>query len=345
MYIPNQWYAILETDELKAGQPQSFKRLGVEMVGWRDAAGAPIIMEDRCAHRQIKLSLGKIVDNCIECPFHGFRYDAEGACQRIPANGKNGVVPKIFQVKTYPVREEYGFVWLWNGEAQAEYPPIPFFPELEGFAHATLRKPWPVDYSRAIENQLDVAHLPFVHATTIGKGGRTLVDGPYCKLEDDALYVWTKTELDTGQVAPRPSEIRQPDEHWGLCFKFPNVWTLHIVDRLHIMVAFAPVDDENTQMYVRFYHNVSKNPLARRLIAKVGALANNRILKQDERVVFTHRPKAGGLDSGDRYIPADRPLVLYYQHRDKLIEAANQPVSMDEPASERVPEPELQKVS
>ena len=94
MYIPNQWYAILEADELKAGQPQGFRRLGVDMVGWRDAGGAPVVMEDRCAHRQIKLSLGKIVDNCIECPFHGFRYDTEGACQRIPANGINGPVPK-----------------------------------------------------------------------------------------------------------------------------------------------------------------------------------------------------------------------------------------------------------
>ena len=336
MYIPNQWYAILETDELKAGEPQSFKRLGLDLVGWRDAESAPVIMEDRCAHRQVKLSRGKIVDNCIECPFHGFRYDAEGACRRIPANGVNGPVPKIFRVKTYAVREEHGFIWLWTGEVQAEYPPVPFFPELNGFIYSTLRKPWPVDHSRAIENQLDVAHLPFVHATTIGRGGRTLVDGPFSKLEDDALYVWTRTELDVGKPAPKPSEVRQPDGPWGLCFKFPNVWTLRITGQLHIMVAFAPVDDENTMMYVRFYHNFVKNPLARRVIAKIGALSNNRILKQDERVVFTHRPKAGGLDSGDKYIPADRPIVLYYQHRDKLIEEGKKLVLLGEPAGERV---------
>ena len=335
MYIPNQWYAILETDELKTDQPSSFRRLGVDLVGWRDSEGAPVVMEDRWAHRQVKLSLGKIQDNCIECPFHGFRYDSEGACRLIPANGKNGPVPRIFQVKTYPVREEHGFIWLWNGEARPEYPPVPFFDELNAFTYATLRKPWPVDHSRAIENQLDVAHLPFVHATTIGRGGRTLVDGPFSKLEGNALYVWTRTELDVGQVAPKPAQLHQPESPWGLCFKFPNIWTLRISEQLRIMVAFAPVDDENTMMYVRFYHNLVKNPLARRFIAKAGALGNNRILKQDERVVFTHQPRAGGLDSGDKYIPADRPILLYYQRREQLIAEADNLVLLEEPAGKQ----------
>ena len=253
--------------------------------------------------------------------FHGFQFDACGDCKLIPANGKNGPRPKIFQPKTYPTAEAHGFIWIWNGTARQEYPPIPFFDELDGMTYGTLRQPWAVHYSRAIENQLDVAHLPFVHYDTIGRGGRKLVNGPYTELKDDAIYVWTELTADEGQTALHPNELSKPDKPWGLCFRFPNVWVLNISPKLRMMVAFVPVDDENTMMYVRFYHDFVKSPLLRKLIAKLGAIANNRVLRQDKRVVQS-QTKQGGFDSGDKYIPADRPITIYYQHREKLIQEA-----------------------
>lgn len=320
--LPNQWYAVLETDEVKGSQPVSFKRLGQDLVFWRNERGKVVCMDDWCPHRQVKLSNGKVVNGNIECPFHGFQYDSEGACQHIPANGKNGPRPKIFQAKVWPTQEAYGFIWVWNGAKQKEYPPVRFFDEVEGFAYAGVRKHWPVHYSRAIENQLDVAHLPFVHASTIGRGGRTLVNGPYTLIKDDALYVWIDNQLDHEQAALHASEMVVPNKPWGLCFKFPNTWLLNITPKLRIGVAFAPIDEENTMMYVRYYHNFAKNPLLRKIMAVVGAKGNERILAQDARIVFTHQPKKGGLDSGDKYIPADRPLVVYYKHCEKLIAAA-----------------------
>jgi len=125
--IPDQWYAVLESDEVKTGQPKAFKRLNQDLVFWRDVAGKIVVMEDRCPHRQAKLSLGQVIDGNIQCPFHGFQFDSGGQCRLIPANGKNGPRPKIFQPKVYPVREAHGFIWIWNGEPRQEYPPIPFF--------------------------------------------------------------------------------------------------------------------------------------------------------------------------------------------------------------------------
>jgi phenylpropionate dioxygenase-like ring-hydroxylating dioxygenase large terminal subunit len=57
-----------------------------------------------------------------------------------------------------------------------------------------------VNYTRAIENQLDVSNLPFVHRTTIGRGNRTLVNGPIVELEGDVLNVWVSNEVDMGQI-------------------------------------------------------------------------------------------------------------------------------------------------
>jgi phenylpropionate dioxygenase-like ring-hydroxylating dioxygenase large terminal subunit len=320
--IPDQWYAVLETDEVKQDKPVAFKRLNENLVFWRDSAGKVYTQRDVCPHRQAKLSAGKVVGNNIQCPFHGFEFNGQGACQVIPANGKNGPRPKIFQVKSYPTREAHGFIWVWNGESRAEedYPPLPFFDGLEEYSYGTLRRHWATHYTRAIENQLDLAHLPFVHYNTIGRGGRTLVDGPYTELTDDnSLYVWINLAHDKGQLPIRPSAMQKPNQPWGLCFKFPNIWMLNISEKFKITVAFAPIDDENTLMYVRGYHNFVKSPLLRRIISKIGAPMNARILKQDEAVVMT-QPKQTGLDSGDHFIPADRPIVQYHTRRQELIE-------------------------
>ncbi len=322
--IPDQWYAVLESDEVKPGKPNPFKRLGQDLVFWRDSKGKVIVMRDSCPHRQAKLSPGKIVGDNIQCPFHGFQYDAKGECQLIPANGKNGPRPKIFQAKAFPTREAHGFIWVWNGEPrqQQDYPTVPFFPEVEKHSYGTFRKQWKVHYTRAIENQLDVAHLPFVHASTIGRSGKTLVNGPYAVLENDSLYIWYDNQLDEGRPAPKASELEKPSSPWLLCFKYPNVWLNRLGGKVMIGAAFAPIDDENTMMYVRFYHQIGKFDLARKLVSKLGALANGPILAQDEKIVSSQSPKQGGLDVGDKYIPADRPILLYHTHRQELIEAA-----------------------
>jgi phenylpropionate dioxygenase-like ring-hydroxylating dioxygenase large terminal subunit len=327
--IPNQWYAILESKEVKSAKPVAFKRLGMELVFWRDDTGKVVAMEDRCPHRQVKLSLGKLVDNCIECPFHGFRFDSKGECQLIPANGRNGVRPKIFQVQVQATQEKHGYIWLWYGEAQEEYPPIPFYNEdMSGYTIAGFQTKWAVHYTRAIENQLDVAHLPFVHANSIGKGNQTLVNGPYTLLENDAIYVWMNNQKDHGQIAQKLGELAKSDGAWTICFKFPNLWMLRLADNYRLGVAFVPIDAENTLLYTRTYLKAGKFKLLNRLVTEVSSLLNYPILGQDKRIVIS-QPKPGGVESGDKYIPADRPIVTYHNHRKKLIEMAEQA----EPAS------------
>ncbi len=327
MLIKNQWYAVLESPEVKAGKPASFKRLGHNLVFWRTEKGKVVAMEDRCPHRQAALSPGKIVNGNIECPFHGIQFGENGACQLVPANGVSGPRPAALKATVFPTREEYGFIWVWNGDPRpaGEYPPLPFFDEVKGFAYSTLRRTWAVHYTRAIENQMDVAHLPFVHATTIGRGGRTLINGPYSEMKDDAVYIWPDFQVDHGQHAARPGELTRPDHHWLICFKFPNIWLNRLSAKFMIVAAFAPVDEEKTVMYVRMYHDLVKWQPARRLFAKAAALGSLRILLQDEKVVLTQNPKMGGPESGDRYIPADRPILLYYKRRKELEQAAEQP--------------------
>jgi phenylpropionate dioxygenase-like ring-hydroxylating dioxygenase large terminal subunit len=204
--IPNQWYVVLESREVKPGRLLGVTRMGERLVFARDRAGKAFCLRDRCAHRGAALSAGKHAGDAVECPFHGFRYDASGRGVLIPANGRNAEVPERFHVHAYPVHEQHGWLWIWWGERPPARIPAPrYFEDLDGFAWASAVDPWNAHYSRVIENQLDVVHLPFVHYNTIGRGNRTLVNGPVVERRGpDRFFVRVFNEVDTGQRPRKP---------------------------------------------------------------------------------------------------------------------------------------------
>jgi phenylpropionate dioxygenase-like ring-hydroxylating dioxygenase large terminal subunit len=323
--IPNQWYIILESREIKKGKIVSVMRMGEKMVAWRNTKGDLSVLADRCPHRGVALSAGKLTGDCIQCPFHGFQYDITGTCRLVPANGKNAALPKALHVRYYPVREEHGFIYIWWGEPRNEYPPVPWFESIpDRMVYATLKDHWAIHYSRAIENQLDVVHLPFIHYNTIGRGNRTLVNGPITTEEshwpgDHLINLWVYNELDKGQKPKKPSEMPSPDRRPFLQFRYGNIWQNWIADSLRIVVAFAPIDNENTLMYLRYYHTV-RMPVLRQLMGLIGSLSNLVIERQDRRVVNTQRPHRTDLSIGEILIQGDNPIVLYRRIRRTLIE-------------------------
>ena len=148
--IPNQWYAVLESREVKPGKPIGVTRMGEKMVFWRDQAGQVIAMSDLCPHRGVALSAGKVKGDCIMCPFHGFEFDNSGRCVLIPANGKNSPIPKAFQVKSYPAYEAHDFIFIYWGEAKGDIGKPPWFDDIDGsFSYASMVDPWNTHYFSA----------------------------------------------------------------------------------------------------------------------------------------------------------------------------------------------------
>lgn len=343
--IPNMWYAVLESNEVKPGKITARKRLNEELVFWRDREGKIVVMRDRCPHRQAKLSPGKIVDGNIQCHFHGFQFNREGACQLVPANGRNGPKPKIFQCWTYPAQEAFGLIWVWYGQPRDEYPPLPFLEGLDDQIYTTVQKQWNVHYTRAIEGVLDVSHLPFVHAKTIGRGMGTLVNGPYTTIEDNKIRVWLSNQPDVGLPAIRPTEVPPPNTPSMLRFNFPNIWQLWLSDSFSNVMIAAPIDEENTMLYLRLYQSTIKQPLLGRAYSYIGNLYNLFVLREDEAIITSQHPKKSDLDIGDRFIPGDRPIALYLKRRRELILAAQQEQSAPSPVERRPRVRELEPVA
>lgn len=325
--IRNQWYVVLESSEV-GDRPIGVTRMGEKMVFWRDSSGKAHAAADRCPHRGVALSAGKLQASHLQCPFHGFEFDGTGKCVLVPANGRNGVIPAAMKLNSYPTHESYGFIWLWWGNPVPQDLPAPqFFDNLdETFYYGSARDPWNAHYSRVIENQLDVVHLPFIHRNTIGRGNRTLVNGPVVEWKGEKmLYTYVFNRVDEGKPPLKPSELSPKSAtSVHLEFIFPNLWQNYINEKVRIMAAFVPVDEDHTMLYLRFYQKFLPVPALGKLVAQLAMPANVYIAHEDRRVVVTQQPKASGLKIGEILIQGDLPVIEYRRKRAALQSLAEQ---------------------
>jgi phenylpropionate dioxygenase-like ring-hydroxylating dioxygenase large terminal subunit len=224
-------------------------------------------------------------------------------------------------VKGYPVQEAHGFIFIWNGDFQEEYPPLPWLENIDdSFPYATFSEIWNVHYTRAIENQLDVVHLPFVHFNTIGKGNKVVVDGPVVLLLDEQMKVWSKNHVEDGTLPKTAEEMDYFKIPYHLEFRFPNIWQNYILEAMRIMVAFVPVDDDHTKLYLRYYQKFVRIPLLKNLVCAIGNKFNKKVLHQDKRVVETQIPKKTWLKMGENLISGDSPIILFRKHRQEILD-------------------------
>jgi phenylpropionate dioxygenase-like ring-hydroxylating dioxygenase large terminal subunit len=319
--IFNQWYVVLESKELKKHKPLRIKRFNEYLALWRGSNGEVCCIADSCCHRGVSLACGKIVGGELQCPFHGFLYEKTGKISLIPANGKLKSVPETMKVQAYKSYEAYGLIWLWYGDIDQTTEKPFFFTELKDFSYSSFKDHWNVHYSRSIENQLDVAHLPFVHRTTIGRGDKTLVNGPVVVREGEMITFYVNNRKDDGKTIPlKPDEIVDYKQFFHLQFHYPNIWQNFISDKIRAFAAFVPVDDENSIVYIRYYQKMVNVPVLCELFNYIGKISSIVILRQDKRVVETQLPKKSEFLMDERLIMGDKPIIEYRKHRQELIE-------------------------
>lgn len=326
--IPKQWYVVMDSTQVRS-KPVGVVRMGEKLVFWRDSSGKVNCLRDKCVHRGVQLSKGKVIGDHIQCPFHGLEYDSSGKVTVIPANSRNAPVPDRFQVLSYPTYEANSFIWIWWGEnPPADLQPPRFFTDIDdSLSYGRAYDHWNAHYSRVIENQLDAAHLPFVHHNTIGRGNRTIVDGPLLQwLDGDMFYIFIGSRVEDGTPPLKPEQMPTPDpvKDFKLEFIFPNLWQNYLDEKARIIVAFVPVDLENTILYLRFYQKFMRLPMLGNLITRLFTPFNLIITHQDRRVVVTQQPKASALKIGEQLFQADRPIIEYRMRRQELMEKARQ---------------------
>jgi phenylpropionate dioxygenase-like ring-hydroxylating dioxygenase large terminal subunit len=194
--LMNDWHVVAYAPDLQEGKPMAVRLLEEDIVLWR--VGEKILAwRDLCVHRGTKLSLGKIENDTLICPYHGWTYNQEGRCIRFPAHPQQ-TPPEKARAKTYQAREQYNWIWVTLGDPAFD---IPLFQQWDD---ATFHKIQCGPYSckasgpRALENFLDVTHFPFVHGGYLG-------DPAYPEVNDYEVVV------DEHGVTARDISVWQPD--------------------------------------------------------------------------------------------------------------------------------------
>lgn len=170
-FLRNAWYVAAWNEELGEA-PLARTLLGEPIVLYRDADGLPVALRDACPHRFAPLSLGKVLDGRVQCPYHGLVFDKTGACVHNP-NGR-GVTPKALSVRSYPLRVSNSAIWIWFGDvekaAETEPPQYPFI-DGEGWHTGVGYLHVSGHYELVTDNLLDLTHTEFLHPLFAGPDG------------------------------------------------------------------------------------------------------------------------------------------------------------------------------
>ena len=168
MLLRNLWYVAGFSADLRPGQRLARKFLNEPVVLFRTASGLIAALEDRCCHRAMPLSEGDVMGEAIRCCYHGLEFDTRGACIRIPGQER---IPGQAFVRNYPILERDAVMWIWMGDpAKADPALIPRHPWHvdEKWVWRSFYYPLNAGWQLLVDNLMDLTHLAYVHARTIG---------------------------------------------------------------------------------------------------------------------------------------------------------------------------------
>ena len=313
MMEKTQWHPVALSSDVQQG-PVGVRLLDEDLVLWRDAAGVGNAFVDRCPHRGARLSLGRVNEGNLECPYHGWQFADSGQCVKVPAV-PSFTPPPQHCVKSFGVQEACGLIWV---QLQAADVPLPAF---EAEDDARLRKvscgPYDVAASapRIIENFLDMSHFGFVHEGWLGSRDATEMS-PY-NVENTAFGV-KATNCQAVQPlsnlhSTKPAQVHYTYEVTGpytaLLTKIPEEGTTKDGWREAIGLFICPITPESSRVWFRLavadFESSDEQLQA----------FQHTIFTQDQPVLESQLPKPLPLDPrAELHSSADRMSAAYRRY-------------------------------
>jgi len=208
MFVRDAWYVAAWGDEI-SGKPMARRILNEPVVLFRGADGQAAALIDMCCHRGAPLHMGKVVEQGIECGYHGLTFDSSGACVLIPGQDR---IPERARVRSFPVVEQDGFVWIWMGDpAKADPASIvrhEWHNDSVNWPHKHTMYPIKASATLMVDNLMDLTHLGYVHGSTIGGNPKIHVEAKMDTVRTPYGLKFTRWMLDS---VPPPTYSRAVD--------------------------------------------------------------------------------------------------------------------------------------
>lgn len=294
--LKNFWYACEHSSNI-IDRPKQVRMLNQRFVLYRNSRGQVIALEDKCPHRGAALSSGWLEGDYIRCPYHGWKFQTDGKCVEIPSLPSEGIIPRMSCIDSYPTVEKYGLVWLFYGDLPPEErPPIPPLSEFGNpdWHHFYLDFRVNTHYTRVLENSLDMAHLPVVHANTIGSGFRENPEIEAYKVRYENWGVGAEVNY---RDRSKPKGLfrhffphKKADVNAKITFYLPNITRVETSSANVKIINYAihlPVDDNTTISKRILLRSFLRSSWADPLFSKY----YNKVYTEDKLVSESQNPR------------------------------------------------------
>ncbi|NEQ23449.1 MAG: aromatic ring-hydroxylating dioxygenase subunit alpha [Microcoleus sp. SIO2G3] len=304
--FPSFWTPILPAAEIE-NTPVAIELAGERLVLFRQPSGDIGALVDRCPHRSAALSLGRVRENgCLECPYHGWQFDRDGACTQIPLNNPAQLKLSQLSATSLPTQIIAGLVWIFTGQGEAPKLQLPESLMQSQDSYFIYHEVWNAHWTRLVENFMDYVHLPFVHRDSFGGaiGQPAIEAGRFVEFQiiktEHSIQVFNRFDhpLDSGFAL----EWHQPNL---VVLKFDQMGTPAPV-RMH---AFAiPINQHQTRYLI-----------AMQLLEPYAAEIAHEFIEPvvEDRVVIESQEGAIPLTTRECNVPTDQATLLfrrwYYQ--------------------------------
>lgn len=239
-YLRNCWYMVGWADELDDGAMVARRVCDIPLVLFRGEAGAAALV-DTCPHRFAPLSRGSLADGVVACGYHGLAFDGSGACVHNP----HGPITRQMRVRSLPTVERYQALWSWLGDPVLADPaliPNFSFQDIEvptamskGMLHGAA------DYRLYVDNIMDLSHIDFLHADTLG-GGSILGTRQEVREDESSLTVrWSNSGIPASPLQIRLGSFAAEDR-----FDRYTEVTWHAPGSMKLISAVGPIGCADT---------------------------------------------------------------------------------------------------
>lgn len=314
------WFPVVPL-ELIADQPFGFRLLGEDIVIWRDKDGQLAALKDECCHRSAKLSKGKVLNDCIACPYHGWQYDKYGQVVFIPQLPHKKIF-NDYKIPAYYIKSAYGYAWVSLDKPLSD---VPYIPEafLSSFRLITeFYETWNCASLRVMENELDLAHPSFVHVNTFGHQQTLLPEE--LKVEEFSGGLHLFASLPVSNPIEQQKNLKLYTAHTKR--RLMMTWYMPFTCKLdiqyenglrHIIVnTMTPISDHTSQMVQFCLRNDSDEDVPRHDVIAFDRL----VTLEDKAILETTNPDVPLNHLLEKHLFTDKPGILMRKQILKLLQ-------------------------
>ncbi len=329
----DQWHVVERSETVLADQPVPLKLLGEKIVLWRSTCGEIQAWQDLCAHRGAPLSLGKVTNCKLVCPYHGWQFDVNGRCVHVPAHPDH-VLPSKSAVRCFRVVEKYGFVWVSLGEPESDVPRLPHW-SCDSYRKVNAGPyQFNANAMRCLDNFMDASHFPHVHDGINGRADQpdTQIQYEVCE-ENNELRT---TEFRVVQpFADARGVLLEVGYHY-YCLSPTVAYSDKQTgenEHWYTWCATTPVDEGQTLVWLVMSFNYGHDIPIEKIHSRQAIVFG----EQDRWIVEAQRPKRIPLDLSDEaHVVSDRMGIAYRRWIRRLGEKKKADLALAKVAANRI---------